>query len=215
MWKLSLVIFFLVGTTSFAQQHIIANKDRTRPEINESLYQHAFITGIGVKRLNGYNEISWTALREDDTRKYVVEYSFDGIDFLSAGEVVANTGTYNFNHQLLDDHMLNDPPMLYRIRAEQVNNKAYYSESILLEGDAFSPVKISPTIIQGTELRIQAYWPVEKITIVNSSGQLVFSKDVNGLRDYTTITVPAFGKGIFFATFYGRTWKTTSKFVIP
>jgi hypothetical protein len=214
MWRFGFFLL-LIHVEAFGQQHIIANKDRTRPEINESLYQPAFITSLGIKRMNGYNEISWTALREYDTRKYVVEYSLDGIDFLAAGETVANAGTYRFNHSYLDGHLFDDPPVLYRIRAEQFNNQSYYSESVMLEGDAFSPVKIFPTIIEGNELRIQADWPVEKILVVNSSGQLVFSKDVGGLRDFMTVTVPAFGKGIYFITFHGRHWKTTSRFIVP
>ena len=209
------LLFFETCTPAFGQQHIVVNKDRTRPDINEQLYRPALITGMEIKRMNGYNEVSWTALREHDTRKYVVEYSLDGIDFVVAGEVVASTGLYTFNHQFIDAHLLDDPAMLYRIRIEQMNNTAYYSNPVFLEGDGFSPVKIFPTVIQGTQLNIQAYWPVEKITISNTSGQQLFSKDVNGQRDYMTLTVPTFSKGMYFVTFYGQHWKTTGKFIVP
>ena len=212
---LLLLLFFETCTPAFGQQHVIANKDRTRPDINEQLYRPALITGMGIKRLNGYNEVTWTALREYDTRKYVVEYSMNGIDFTVAGEVTANTGFYTFNHQFLDDHMFDDPAILYRIRIEQMNNTAYYSDPVLLEGDGFSPVKIFPTIIQGNQLNIQAQWPVEKIDITNTSGQLLLSKNVNGQKDYMTLTVPTFSKGMYLITFYGQYWKTTSKFIVP
>ena len=71
----------------YSQQHIIANKDNTRPETTRHLSVPAKITSIKVVRYNGYNEIQWGAFGEQDTRRFIVEYTTDGFNFQTAGEL--------------------------------------------------------------------------------------------------------------------------------
>ena len=81
------LIFFIYTLCFFkasSQQFIIADKDNTHPEIKTRDAEAGFITKLSAERANGYNEISWSAFRENDVRKYIIEYSTNGIDFQSA-----------------------------------------------------------------------------------------------------------------------------------
>ena len=81
---------------------MIADKDNTRPETKASTEKPVFIRSLVAKKWNGYNEIQWVATHDEDTRKFIVEYSTNGIDFQSAGEkLVSNNQDYLLHHKLV------------------------------------------------------------------------------------------------------------------
>ncbi len=206
---IALINCFGLSMSGYGQQYVIADKDNTHPEITLQTSLPALITRFNVQRANDYIEVAWVTLREQDIRKYIIEYSNNGTDFHSAGEVFANKGAYTFKHHLADNL-----PALYRIKMELLNGKYFYSTGAILDGINISPVQIYPTIVQGNTVNVNSYWPVEKVNIFSAGGQQVFSKDINGERDYMAIVIPSLGKGIYWMSFYGQGWKTTSKFII-
>jgi hypothetical protein len=203
------LVFTLCFFKASSQQYIIADKDNTHPEIKTRDAEAGFITRLSAERANGYNEISWTAFRENDVRKYIIEYSTNGVDFQSAGEVISGTGSYTFKHHLLDNG-----PAIYRIKMEQLNNRFFYSPGIVLLGANLSPVKIYPTIVQGNMININASWPVEKINVYSSNGAQVFSKDLNGQSEHISLVLPSLSPGTYWMAFQGRGWRTTEKFMM-
>jgi hypothetical protein len=200
---------FIIINPLYSQQNIIADKDNTRPETTRKYSSPARITSFAATKFNGYNEIQWSALAEQNTRKFIVEYSFDGVNFQSAGQAISATGAYNLKHHILDTR-----PLLYRIRVEELSGKFYYSDNILLGGIEVLPVKIYPTIITGDVVNVNAYFPVERIAVVSTDGHQVMAKDLNGARDLIRVTLPALNKGLYWITFYGNGWKTTDKFIV-
>jgi hypothetical protein len=205
-------IVMLVCSLNFlyAQQYVIADKNNTHPEIKTQEASPAFVTALNAERGIGYNDISWQTAAEDNVRKYIVEYSMDGINFQSAGEVISGKGVYSFRHQMMDPF-----PALYRIKMEQLNDRFFYSSSILLSGADINPVRIYPTIIQGNSLNVNAYWPIEKIVITTAGGVQVYTQAMNNKRDYISIVLPSLAKGMYWLTSYGKSWKTTSQFIVP
>ena len=55
-------------------------------------------------KITGYNELTWTTGFEENIEKYIIEYSTNGTDYQTAGEVLSkygtNGGTYAFKHQI-------------------------------------------------------------------------------------------------------------------
>jgi hypothetical protein len=195
--------------SSFAQQHIIANKDNTRPETSRQTSSPAILTSFKAEKFNGYNEISFTALSEQATRKFIVEYSADAIDFQSAGQVLSTDGKYILKHYTQDTR-----PFVYRVKIEELTGKFSYSPEIILSGKEIPPVRIYPTIVTGSVINANAELPVERLIITSTDGQQLFAKDLNGVRDFIPIVIPSLGKGIYFITFYGNGWKSVSRFLI-
>lgn len=202
----------IILSSSFLQaQNVSTDKDNTRPEINRQFSTPAIITSFAATRNNGYNDIQWTSGLEKDTRKFIVEYSTNGVYFQSAGEALATADDfYQLKHQTFEL-----APMLYRVRIEELNGRYVYSKSFLLDGKQISPVKIYPTILTSNVVNAMTSFPVERIMIVSGNGQPVYSQDVNGKAEYLAITIPSLGKGIYFMQFLGNGWKTTEKFIIP
>jgi hypothetical protein len=195
---------------ALSQQNIIANKDNTRPEITRQYNSSpARISAFAAIKLNGYNDIQWNAVSEQNTRKFIVEYSYDGINFQSAGEVLAGNGLYELKHYTQDTR-----PLLYRVRIEELNGRFHYSDLALLDGIALLPVEIYPTVVTGNVMNVNAVFPVERINVISAEGQQMFAKDLNGEKDFFRVNIPSLNKGMYLITFYGNGWKTTSKFIV-
>ncbi|WP_276503985.1 hypothetical protein [Terrimonas pollutisoli] len=192
-----------------AQQHIIANKDNTRPEPGRQYSSLANLSNMAITKNSGYNEIQWTPVAEQTSQKFYVEYSFDGIRFEPAGQVSWMNGTYKYRHQLNDTR-----PTIYRIRVEGLSNNLYYSKTFKLEGYGIPPVKIYPVNVTGNVINANAGLPVERVMIVSADGFQVFAKDLNGQRDFIPIAIPSLNKGIYLITFYGNGWLNTTRFLI-
>lgn len=208
-WFLLIAGFLFSSTMSlYAQQHIIINKDNTRPETSRQ-YNSFNISSFTVIQQNEYNEIQWSAPANVDGYKFIVEYSFDGINFFSGQRVLSNSGIYNYKHYISDER-----PLLYRIRTETVTGNLSYSGAILPKGIIVSPVQIHKNIVSGNVVNATAQFPVERVTITSSEGLQQFAKDINGLRDFIPIAIPSLNRGVYFITFYGNGWKSTNRIVI-
>jgi hypothetical protein len=197
------------------QQYVIADKDDTRPVSYRQLNSPAKISTFSAIKYNGYNEVNWSIFSEQDIRRYIVEYSWDGINFQSAGETAASKGIYTNGAYQLKHQTQDVRPLLYRLRIEDLAGKFYYSQNILLDGVEVLPVKIYPTVITGSAINIIAGFPIERIAIFSTSGQQLFARDMNGKRDFFSIEIPSLGKGLYWMAFYGLGWKSTAKFIIP
>ncbi len=202
-------VFSTFISTASGQQNITANKDDTHPEISDRQYIHARITTFSAAGFTGYNEVQWSAISEQDTRRYIVEYSVDGINYQTAGEALVTTGAYTVKHYTQDIGSF-----LYRIRIEKKDGRTVNSVSFMLEGDDQPPVKIYPTMVEGNTINLKMDFPVESLRVNNASGQQVYTRNMGGTTGTTQIVLPALGKGIYWMTFYGNGWKSTEKFII-
>ena len=206
--------FLLAGFSTFmnsaySQQNIIADKDKTRPDTEIKTSIDATIIFFKATRMDSWNEIQWAALQEEDTKRYILEYSTNGIDYRTAGEVIPLNGEYLLKHPTVDKRSF-----LYRIRAERNDGKFYNLRVALLEGNDIPAVKIYPTMIEGNTINIDAGLAVERINIYSSDGRQVFVKEMSGFSGTTQIVIPSLSKGMYWMNFYGSGWKSISKFII-
>lgn len=192
-----------------AQQNIIDKKDDTHPEISAQQYSAARIYQFSATHLNGFNEIKWQAVSEEDTKKFIVEYSNDGVNYQSAGEVTPVTGIYTLKHYTLDPGTFS-----YRIRMEKKDGRYFTTNSFLLAGIEARPVKLYPTIVENNTINLQMYLPVSRINIITTDGKQVMQKEMGGTSGFTQMSVPVLSRGTYLITFYGNGWQSTEKFMI-
>jgi hypothetical protein len=200
---------FTILSSAFSQQNIIAGKDDTHPEIANQQYNSARIYKLNAVQMHGYNEIQWAAIAEEDTRRFIVEYSADGINYQSAGELTPFNGNYNLKHYTLDKRTF-----LYRIKMEKKDGRFFHSVNFLLGGIDLAPVKIYPTIVEGNTLNLQIAFPVHRMNIVSFDGKQVMAKDLGGIAGTTQVVIPVVSKGQYLVTFYGNGWQSTEKFMV-
>lgn len=195
-------------TAADAQQNVISQKDNTRPGQAIPVVSGE-MASLTVIRKGDANEISWTAMNEDNVRQYVVEYSYNGIDYQAAGNPVAVGAPYLVKHTLRDALA-----MLYRLKIEKLDGQFIYTRSVSSDGVVKAPVRIYPTIISGDMVNVFAAEPVQRLVITSGSGEQAFVKDINGQRDYIPVAIPSLAKGMYWVTFYGKGWKYTDKILM-
>lgn len=204
-----LAAFSTLMNTAYTQQNIIDKKDDTHPEISSQQSIPARIYRFSATRMNGYNEIKWQAAAEEDTKKFIVEYSSNGINYQSAGEVTPITGAYTLKH-----HILDAGTFLYRIKMEKKDGRYFTTGSFLLGGIDARPVILYPTIVENNTVNLQMYLPVNRISILSTEGKQVMQKDFGGASGFARISIPVLSKGTYLITFYGNGWQSTEKFMI-
>lgn len=145
----------------------------------------------------------------EDTRRFIVEYSTDAINFQTAGEITPVAGDYILKHHILDSRTF-----LYRIRMEKKDGKFFSTGSFLLGGVDIAPVRLYPTIVTGNTVNLQMYLPVHRMSIISFDGKQVMAKDLGGITGTTQVALPVLGRGQYVVTFYGNGWQSTEKFMI-
>jgi hypothetical protein len=201
--------FSTLISSAYSQQNIIAGKDETHPEIAAQQYSSAKIYKFSAVQMHGYNEIQWSAVAEEDTRRFIVEYSADGINYQSAGELTPFTGNYSLKHYTLDTRTF-----LYRIRVEKKDGRFFNSVNFLLGGVDIAPVKIYPTIVEGNTLNLRIAFPVHRMNVISLDGKQVMAKDLGGIAGTTQVAIPVLSRGHYLVIFYGNGWQSTEKFII-
>lgn len=204
----TLVIVLFFSTTLSAQQHVITQKDNTRPETARQ-FNSFNLSSFQVIQNDGYNVVQWQAGENVSNNKFVVEYSFDGVNFIRSENVMGHNGLYQYRHYIRDSS-----PLLYRVSTENGQGSWVHSGAIMPKGVMVSPVQLQGNLIEGNVMNVQASFPVERLTIVSTSGIEVFAKDLNGARDLIPVAIPSLKEGIYFVNFFGNGWKSTSRFVI-
>ena len=207
---LLMVLFFTTCTPALAQQHVIANKNVTRPEIQQNLARPALINILYAENRNGYNEIHWNSRQDQDVKAFIIEFSTDGLNFESAGQVPIHSGLeYTYQHYIQDTR-----PMLYRINMQLTNMRNVHTDAFLLEGIPVSPVRFYPTIISGNSVNIESQFPLERVSIVSTNGSQVYSKELNGQSGYIPVVTPTLSRGMYIIHFIGRGWQTSEKLIV-
>lgn len=201
--------FSTLMNAAHSQQNIIAGKDDTHPELTQQLTVPAKIFSFSAVQMNGYNEIQWSAVTEQDTRRFIVEYTPDGYNYFGAGELTPFDGIYKLKHYTFDKRTL-----MYRIRMEKKDGHFFNSDVFFLEGLDISPVKIYPTIVEGNILNIRMGFPVRRLSLINSAGQQILAKEMGGLTGTTELAIPPLNRGQYLITFYGNGWQRTEKFMV-
>src|SRR5687767_1428916 len=195
--------------SAYSQQNIIVDKDNTRPEITAQQNTVARINFFRAVPMEGYNDIQWSTFLEQDTRRYIVEYSTDGINYQTAGEVTPLSGIYSLKHYTLDKGTF-----LYRLRMDRNDGKYFHSNIFFMEGHDVAPVQIYPSIVEGNTVNLRIEFPIHRTSIISSDGRQVVAKEIGGETGTIRVTIPSLSEGIYWMTFYGNGWQSTGKFVI-
>ena len=163
--------------------------------------------------MNGYNELKWVTESEENMDKYIVEYSTDGINYSTAGEVlsenIANRNIYTYHHTII-----NTTTVYYRLKMSESDGTHKYSPVITIGPDKKTGVKIYPTSITNGRVNIISPQPVERVIITNTTGLQLLSKEMNGARGYFTIPIPALQKGIYIIRVSGKDFQQTEKIIV-
>lgn len=147
------------------------------------------IVYAGVYRQNSGIQVDWKTANEINVKDYKVERSTDGVYFSSIGIVNAQGAGAN-SYNWFDGSPANGNNY-YRIRANDIDGKFMYSQ-ILLINTRGNKVSIYPNPIKRGEMLLLNMQDATaaKIEIINTAGQLLYSKAAQ-LTGTISISVPS------------------------
>lgn len=171
------------------------------------------LTRFNAIAYNGYNQLSWASTAEINTRTYYIEYSVNGFDFTRVGQVAATRNAagsfYNYRHNLLPLQNI-----YYRLAVDNADGTLQYSNIIMLKTNAVKDVKIYPTVTGDGSIQIDLKKPVNNIQLLNSSGALVYQKNMQGLSGTIPVMLPALPKGLYVMKVNGINFVAKEKIII-
>jgi hypothetical protein len=109
-----------------------------------------------AQSLNG-NRVSWTNLSESGISGYVIERSFNGIDFTNAGEIKPASNDGSARSYVWEDDFQISPVTYYRVNALNILGESYYSTVVSVKkSELSSSLLIYPNPVKGSGVSINA-----------------------------------------------------------
>jgi hypothetical protein len=136
--------------------------------------------------LNAYDKnasvvLEWNISDENEVREYRVEHATDGVNFQLLETIstsINSTAMYNYLHK-----QPHNGSNYYRIRIDKTNGKSEYSDVVNILIRSFETgIIVFPNPFDGENLNIRLLQqPPGKylVELINSSGQLIISKEIN------------------------------------
>jgi glucose/arabinose dehydrogenase len=179
---------------------------------NESPLPLTLINFSG-KDYSGYNELIWTTGFEENINKYIVEYSINGTDYQTAGELASKYGSagggYTFKHSINNQQVIR-----YRLRITELDNKQSYSPIISIGEVSKKRIQVYPTLVSAGSINIISTLPVMRLSIFTLEGKEVYVKYMGGSTGYTSVPLSGLKKGLYLMKLSGDGFNQTDKIII-
>jgi hypothetical protein len=171
---------------------------------------------------NNNAEIFWNTGSEMNTSYFVIERSYDGINFEMAGSVLSHnnsqsTAYYSFMDKNVSTH---SGIIYYRLKIVDLNNEYSYSTivGIVLKGTILS---VYPNPVKGEEnIKVNYYSYLEneivKSELIDIIGRPLYSlySNVHKGSNELSISTKGFGAGVYFVEVNGKYGKIVEKIII-
>jgi len=133
--------------------------------------------------------------------------------YLKAGEVNAtnnaNGASYEYQH-----YINTTGKIFYRLHIINKDGSATYSPVISLDDIATGNIKVYPTVVDNNLLHIVSQGNVEEITLFSLAGNRIFTRKMNGVNGYFSITLPSLQKGTYVIRIGGKNFQKNQKIII-
>lgn len=193
--------FFVLATDS------VGNTETLRPNaIQSTLLGGALpVTWLyfNGKTINKNNVLEWATASEQNTKEFIIERSFNAVNFSKIGTVKAagNTATTsNYNYTDYDIDRLNQPVMYYRLRQMDLDGRFSYSNIIRLTYNATEKTKtlVYPNPTNGLLTIVVADQKLigTLARVYDESGRLLQSVKITATAQ--TINLTSYLGGIYF-----------------
>jgi len=179
---------------------------------NESPLPLTLINFSG-KDYSGYNELRWTTGFEENIEKYIVEYSINGTDYQTAGELPSKYGsaggTYTFKHNINNQQVIR-----YRLRITELDHKQSYSPIISIGVVSKKRIQVYPTVVSTGSINIISTVPVMRLSVFTLDGKEIYARYMAGSTGYTSVPLSGLKKGMYLMKLTGDGINQTDKIII-
>ncbi len=166
-----------------------------------------------AKAFKGYNELRWKTTNEQNLAGYEIEYSFNGVDFVTAGNKLAENGTGD-NHYSFQHTITGFTRLFYRLKIKDMDGRIKYSAILTVDKKTDALVKIYPMPITQDACSIISDQPVEQAVLYSMDGREVFRRKLNNVSGQINIPLPNMQNGVFILQLKLKNKYVTERIVI-
>jgi glucose/arabinose dehydrogenase len=170
------------------------------------------LTGFSAQHFNGYNELKWKTVTEQNTARFIIEFSTNRNSFTRAGEVVAsrneNGSDYSFRH-----YTSLSSTIFYRLAIQDDDGSLKYSSILRIPG-AVEGLKIFPTVINDGIVNVSLGGKANRIQLLSVDGANVFEKELNQLSGSFSINLPSLPNGLYVIRIMTDSGIKTEKLIV-
>jgi len=147
-------------------------------------------------------QVSWINFSEFNNDKYLVERSYDGRNWQTAGIVLAienavgSKGQYSFDDI---NFAKNEKNIFYRLKLIEKTGTAVYSNQVVIRNGKETKVSLIPTGGKNDYRLISNNNGKHLITIINSAGQVLKQLNFAGITTNTSINLEGLSRGLYTA----------------
>jgi glucose/arabinose dehydrogenase len=182
-------------------------------KINTSTVLPVTLLEFSAKAFKGYNELRWKTTNEQNLAGYDIEYSFNGIDFKTAGSKLAINGTgennYSFQHMIADFTRL-----FYRLKIKDIDGRIKYSDILRVDKQPDVFIKIYPVPVTQDACSIMTDQPIEQVVMYSMDGREVFRRKLNSVSGTVNIPLPHLQDGVYIMQLKLKNETVNNKVVI-
>ena len=175
------------------------------------------LTDYTVSKVNNTVVIQWTSI-EQNTEKYVIERSSNGINFSFLNSVNAQ-GNIGNNHYKITDRLPLIDWNYYRLKSfdKDARITLFPVKALKFEGTELDPAVVYPNPVIGKVMNIYLNKSNDEVwlSIFNQMGQKVFSTKMNHVSGLQQVVLPQdFLTGIYLLNIQTITFKQTQRIFI-
>lgn len=171
------------------------------------------LKNFSINHFDNYNELKWATSFEQSISNFNIQYSLDGIHFMDAGRVLAlrnsNGSGYSFKH-----YLTGSGDVFYRLSMEEDNGRINYSSVLRVVLGTERLVRVYPTVVHNGRMNVSCSIAADKLQLINSSGAVVFEKDLNHITGAVSFNFPSQPKGIYVVRIFAKGKIITEKLLV-
>jgi ELWxxDGT repeat protein len=197
-----------------------ANEDRDLYILDESVILPVSLLSFNAVQDKNAVDVKWVTISETNTKDYIVQRSYNGMQFQSIGTVpAAGNSTKQLNYLFKDADALQSGAgkIYYRLQIRDNDGKTSYSKiavlNILSNGNILAlypnPVKEQLYVVTNTAVNAAT------VRITNASGKLVLVQQFENIQagDKNKVNVAALAKGVYYLEFITINGKQSMMFI--
>ncbi len=209
---------FVAGATTIYPQSWAAVPGGYYIEIAVNSFSNFFIQGpSGALPLTWLNinaqwadnsnaKVSWQVANQINIKKYNLQHSYNGIQFVNVCDVAATISEHYNCTVPAEKNLIH----YYRVLQTDVDGKSSLSDIVILNSAVAQPVAIYPNPVMD-EMKITGLSNYQEFSIINAEGKLMLKGKLASQSQ--SISVKDFKSGIYLLKIIGKTEIQTLKFI--
>jgi len=154
--------------------------------------------------------LQWKTAGEQNTLKYNVQRSLDGISFLTINTVSSNAlNVYSYTDNTIKNLISNN--IYYRLQMVDINGKSTYSKIVVINPATDQLLTVTPNPAQNYII-ISSKDKLKTVSIMNSKGQIIKTISSNELS-LQQVDIKELPAGIYFIKALGEKHVWTKQFI--